>query len=219
MNLADFLKYRTSCPCCHKSLKIYLHSKRTQTVKLEDNLISFMFSIGKLTDKYSFDWNNSYKVSYTINLLTNDFILDFYTPYNELLTKVDLVLLKKFHKLNNNLKFYKIYIACEKCSYNYQSNFFKMTSDMNIGDLTMKCEFLQLFKQVKDGYQVFQISNYYDLNDSFVEISKCSEIQYKNNDLYNVLDPNTKSITFNNILKYSSNEDLLDLIDKLILFV
>jgi hypothetical protein len=173
MNLKEFLNYRKICPLCDSLLTTYLHSKKRQSIKYENNRVTVIFPLiplkknGKGTDYKS---NFLFKVGYSFGLEDNSFCVEFYDKnlfrYEK---ETPRFLIDRFKELNQNLKDLRFYRVCNGCQrYNYISFSFKIDLKNNtLKPWRLRSEYFGFIQNyggaLDDKYRVYRMTNWYSL--------------------------------------------------------
>ena len=196
MNVKNILDYRTNCPICNKNLKIAFFHKKKQTIKYDNERIVIFFDLNSLKRSVK-----KYKVAYSIDMNDNSFYIDFYDEYyNKIEHQAPKFLIKRFKDMLNNNFNGQIYKYCQEDHYNYSSN--KFIIDLkrkNIDTLKVYFEYFKLLNN--DCKNEYELYNFYENNESY--------IYGKNKEKY---------ISKTSIIKFSNKQDMLNRINKLVLF-
>lgn len=220
MNLKEFITYRNNCPICNDKLSTFFHSEKQQSFKYEEDRMVVIFRMDGLK-KHQIN----YKVGYSFGPEDNSWQVEFYnqdgirfekdSPYH---------LMDKFRELNKNLGLYKFYRVCTapKCHrYNYSTNQFSLKYKRhNIGDLSIKTEYIGMTMPTENGYKIFKLLNEYaSPSRSTVVYGKHKEESIARDD-WGMHNPplDNLDILQTHIIKFSSKEETMERINKLIIF-
>lgn len=216
MNLSDFINYRKICPVCDKSLRLIFVSKKRQIFRNSPDNICFLFRM-----EPSKKGQKIYKVAYNINPNTGSFYVDFYNnkPHELLEESVPLSVIKRYLEFNKNLGKYQFYKFCAHCQcYEYDSQYFILNHKSGyLDDLEIYRETITLNKPINDGYHILRICNVYPSKQTFIYSARTPDkmpIWSLNN--FDSPDPVVTSLI--NINFSSKKEDILNKINKLLLF-
>lgn len=205
MNLEDFLKYKTHCPLCSNKLNLVFHSRKRQKIRQENNRILITFAMTPLNMI-----EKTYNVGFSIDPHENSFFIEFYTDRGVKFEEIPVSLLKKFHSFNTNLGAYKFYRFCNCGNYHYESNYFCINlQTLNIGDLIIDKERFYFYY---DGYKEFELLNNYTTNKSLLGINRY-QFEISPQTIYNKPD----WLEFS-LLKFTSKEEIVERINKLLVF-
>jgi len=220
MNLQQFLQYKNNCPLCGYTLTTSFHSQKRQKIKFENNRFLVIFTMDALNKK-----NKSYQVGYSIGLDDNSFFMEFYSRDGEHFDKqIPISVLDRFKSFNSNLTNYKIYRHCTECeNYNYSSNYFTLNFiTCNIGDLSVISEVFGLIQEYYDNWKLYKLVNYYDTNKSILNYDRISKYEF----LHQLMDKRLNLNRFNfanvietNLIKFSSKDEIMERLGKLLIFV
>lgn len=211
MNLKNFLNYRHSCPLCNVPLSTYFHSKKHQIMKYEDGRIVFIFRMDGIKRGQS-----NFKVGYSFGLQDNSCFIEFYNKENVKMNDSPLHLLKKFKQLDKDIKEYNFYKICESCcNYNYYSNTFTFSFNGLIDNIIVANEYFGLVLPFGNKFKISKLTNNLLTNKSSFTYSKEDNSYLARPNIgYSFLEV----INIDNIIKFTSIEETIDRISKLIIF-
>lgn len=194
MNIREFLKHKNSCPICNEDLKTAFFYRKKQIIKKHDSIISVFFdlnSLRRIGDK-------KFKVCFSINMDDNSFVVDFYDEnLNKIENESPSFLIKRLKDMLNNMSENRIYKYCSCDNYMYSSNLFKIDlNNHNINDLFVSFESFH----IKSNKEYF-LCNKYDENKSYVYTDK-----------------SLKNVIKTGIIKFSNEKDMIEKLNKIILF-
>lgn len=210
MNIKEFLEYKKNCPLCGKNLNTFLISKKRKIEDLNDEWCQVIFKLNSL--KKSQDY---YLASLVWNKYSNSFFVDFLRKNGSLLDNcVPVSLLKSFQNYIKNLGGCSIYRACNNCDkYHYHFNDVKINySNNTISPLSINFEHFELLQPTEDGYKHFKLNNNYIEGKSELFYTKTNEYYVPRWDM-SFRTPRIKT----HLIKFS-NEEILDKLNKIILF-
>ena len=218
MNLQGFLDYRNKCPLCDADLVTSFHSNKKQSVKWEDNRMLVIFRLDALKKKQI-----DYKVGYSFGLKDNSWYVEFYTKDDKKFENDSPDFLRaRFKELDKNLGTYRFYRHCAKCvCYNYMSNTFILDYKGTTGDLTINLEYIGMHRQLEDRYRLFKLSNDYILSKSTIVFGKTETLMVARDD-FGMHTMKTQGDWLDEIqtslIKFTTKEETMDRIQKLIVF-
>jgi hypothetical protein len=202
MNLSDFLNYRKSCLSCGGELKLLFHSQKKQKhIYYDDNKLLVQFNLSSFKRG-----ETDHKVGYDIDLLTNDFYIEFYNKSGDFLFEnVPTYLMDRYKQLDQNHSPYKFDIICKSCNnYHYASNHFRLNyKTCNLGELTIESESATFHKPIEDGYKAYRLISLYTKNESWLEGYRIPQSYWK----FRNGDPVTSNLIKTNLINFSNNQD------------
>lgn len=210
MRLKEFFEYKNYCPLCKNKLSCSFYSKKRKLSSVDDNW--YQTTIDMTAIKKS---QKTYKAMLFLNKNNNSFFVDFCEKDMSLLDKsIPLSILNRFKSYNKNIQSCQIYKFCQNCdNYNYISNTFNIDfKKQTIGDLSIDFESFYLILPVEDGYKHFKLTNKFKENKSELFYSKFNTELIPRWDL-TFRTPQIKT----SLIKFS-NEDMIDKLNKIILF-
>lgn len=225
MNLKQFFDYRKTCPICDDVLVTSFHSQKKQSIRYEDNRFIVIFRLDALKNKQI-----NYKVGYSFGLEDNSWYVEFYFQDEKRFENDSPNFLReRFKELDKNLGQYKFYRHCTGCCcYNYSSNDFYLDYDLAvINDLTVNVEYIGMLQPVETGFKVYKLLNDYGGSKSTIVFGRHpsenivrSDAGVINRQQYG----NYYSSAFNldmiqvPLIKFSSKEETMERISKLLIF-
>lgn len=223
MNLKEFIAYQTKCPICGDKLSTFFHSEKQQSFKYEEDRMVVIFRMDGLK-KHQIN----YKVGYSFGLEDNSWQIEFYNQDSIRFEKDSpFHLMDKFKELNKNLGLYKFYRMCTapKCHrYNYCTNHFKLNYKTNFienlgGSLRVQMEYVGMTYPIESGYKVFKLLNDYVSSRSTLVYGKHKDETIARDD-WGMHNPpiDHLDILQTPLIKFSSKEETMERISKLIIF-
>jgi len=171
-----------------------------------------------------------YKVGYSFGLDDNSWQVEFYNQDNIRFEKDSPnFLMKRFKELDKNLGDYKFYKHCGKpgcCRYNYSSTIFrldykhgKLGSLSNSPVMTVGMEYIGMSSPTEDGYKVYKLLNDYKSSRSTLIFGKHPSELITRSD-WGMHNPpiDTLGIIQTSLIKFSSKEETMERVSKLIVF-
>ncbi len=222
MNLREFIAYRETCPICKDVLVTSFHSQKKQSIRYEDDRFIVVFRMDSLKKK-----GIDYKVGYSFSLEDHSWYVEFYTNYDVRFENDSPNFLReRFKELDKNLGEYKFYRHCTGCCcYNYSSNDFYLDYDLGtISDLMVNVEYIGMLQPIETGFKVYKLLNDYGGNKSTLMFGKHhSENAARSEGV--VLSKRASALNFYNLdviqtslIKFSSQEETMERIKKLLIF-
>jgi hypothetical protein len=222
MNLKQFFNYRKNCPLCDSPLTTYLHSKKRQVIKYENNRAVVIFPLTSIKSK-----KTEHKVGYSFGLDDHSFCVEFYDKnlfrYEK---EVPLFLINRFKELSKNLKELRFYRVCNNCQrYNYISFSFKIDFKNNIlKPWRLRSEYFGFIQNygggLDDRYRIYRVTNWHSLgndgeNESWINYWITKNVFEAEFDSPMPVPVNSLHLPF---IPFVSKEETLERIKKLILF-
>lgn len=176
MNLQEFINYRELCPICDSQIKFSFHSRKKQRKILEDNRYVIMFELRGLKKNQK---NSNF--GYSINPVTNDFFIDFYSSdKNRLTDKVNISLIERFKEYYSNAGSFRASLECNSCfRYSLISDPIEMDFESKqILPIEIWTEYFGLVTSDKDfdnNHSIYRLTNYYKNNNSNLVYFKCDD--------------------------------------------
>jgi len=212
MKLREFLQIN-SCPFCNSTLKLYFHPRRWQSIRYEDNRLLLIFRMNGRSKK-----EQNYKVGYSFDLDDNSWYIDFFMMEDVRFNNtVPNYLRTRFRNLDANLPKYRFYKSCLKCSrYECATNFFTLNFKTCKVDLHLAHEYFGLIQSLDKGlYRICKLSNNYTVNQSSITYYRSETAVWARSDCGLRMN---NDIQVPGIIKFSSNDETMNRINKLIVF-
>jgi len=225
MNLREFFEYRKTCPICDDVLVTSFYSQKKQSIIYEDNRFVVIFKL------YALKKNQiNYNVGYSFGLDDNSWYVEFYHQDKKRFENDSPNFLRdRFKTLDKNLGKYKFYRHCTSCCcYNYSSQNFNLNYKLGlIEDLIVNVEYIGMLQPIESGYKVYKLFNDYSEDKSIILFGKHSSKDIARSDI-GVLNKSSFSQNFysnfnlnliqTSLIKFSSNEETMERISKLLVF-
>ncbi len=219
MSLKEFLEFRKKCPICDSpNLSVHFISKKKQEHSSDNISYTVKMPLLDLSHQRQGD------ISYSFSLIDNAFHIDFHDIQgNKMQNFCPTSFLKKFIKLNSNIKTQYFYKLCGSCKrYNYISNPFRFdlklaTVNNSLGKIGVDTEYLGLLQKRENDYKLFRVVNYFNFQKSVIEYGYDDKI----NSLYTEMDASEEPL-FSNfeipLINFVSEEKMIDRLSRLIVF-
>lgn len=225
MNIAEFLEYRSNCPLCGDKLITFLHSQKQQSVKHEENRLVFQFRMDGLKKQ-----DAHYKIGYSFGLKDNSWQMEAYQYDMRLDNYITNRVMERFKELDKNLGSYVFYRACTgpKCyCYNYKSNRFKLSyatgQIMNLTDrsavLRVSTEYIGMCTPLDKGFKIYKLLNDYSGGKSNLVYGRHQDPCIARSD-WGTNNPPIHELDLiqTAIIKFSTKQDTMERINKLLVF-
>lgn len=211
MNLKEFINYRFTCPICDFPLSISFHSKKWQSIKYEEDRLVVMVKMNALKRK-----QKDYKITYSFGLNDNSWFINFFSKEEKPIDQETPNFLRdRFKELNKNLSLYRFYKHCQNCNrYTYSTNYFDLNfKTANLGELEIIYEYFGLFRPNPngDGYRIYELINKPHLNETVISYGLANHADFPPNVMH------FQNLTIP-LIKFSSKDETLERIQKLIVF-
>lgn len=226
MNLEEFLNYRKNCLSCGSILNMHFHSSRKQKCTYFNDRILVTINLSSIKSG-----SPDYKAGYSLDPVTNDFCIEFFDKSGEhwYESNVPTFLMNKFKVLDKNLGSYYIRKVCNVCDkYSYYSNDFHLDyKKCKLGQLSIASEEGVFIAPTEDNskYKAYRITNKYEQSTSYFDMLNILSISNKNIHQINCeyLCPfknivQKKITNKTNLINFSSKEDLINKLGKLMIF-
>lgn len=225
MNLSEFLEYRSSCPMCGDKLTTFLHSQKQQSVKYEEDRLVFQFRMDGLRKQ-----DAHYKVGYSFGMKDNSWYMEAYQYDMRIDNYITTRIMERFKELDKNLGAYAFYRRCTapKCyCYNYVSNRFHLSyatgQIINLTDrgpvLRVRTEYIGMVTPLDKGFTIYKLLNDYGGNRSNLVYGRHQDKHLARSD-WGQNNPPIQDMDFlqTSIIKFSSKDETMDRIHKLLVF-
>lgn len=136
MNLREFINYKTHCPLCDEQLKNVFNSKN-RIIYLKDDKFLVVIDLKSLKRG-----QKNYQATITVDLVTNDFHVEFQRyGGRQLGDATPLFLIERFRQFINNSLMCKVYSYCNCKKYSYHSQYFDLNlKSSKLNDLILYTE-------------------------------------------------------------------------------
>jgi len=224
MNLKEFLEYRKICPICSDVLVTSFHSQKKQIIRYEDDRFVVIFRLDALKKKQI-----NYKVGYSFGFENNSWHVEFYSQDDKRFENDSPNFLRdRFKELDKNLGQYKFYRHCTGCCcYNYSSQDFYLDYDLGlIEELIVNVEYIGMLQPVESGFKVYKLLNDYGGGKSTIVFGRHHSELIARSDAGVVNKGPFITTSYGSnldmiqtpIIKFTSNEETMERINKLLIF-